>query len=323
MRTTRLEVVSFGEILWDVYETKPGVFERELGGAPANLSVSLARLGVRAAVIGGVGRDRFGDDLVQFLRANGVGTRFVVRFPSRTGLTFVSHDAEGEPSFLFYRHETADMSVTAKDVVPAMGDAVWALVGTSTLMHAHLRDGTHRFLQVARNSSAHLVVDLNVRAHLWKSAAGMRREIASVLGDAMLVKASAADLASLGVGDERAALAWTRKHAKKASIVITRGKGTATALYPHGSVDVPPRAVHCVDATGAGDAFLAGTLAALLAAKAVPGGAAWKSAEMWTRAVRVGHMLGAKAVSARGAVRGVTRLEKAVAALASLRRDFS
>ncbi|MDP9148984.1 MAG: PfkB family carbohydrate kinase, partial [Myxococcota bacterium] len=58
-----LDVICFGEILWDIFElgrrgTEPLAqrFRRELGGAPANVATGLARLGVRAAVVGGVGR---------------------------------------------------------------------------------------------------------------------------------------------------------------------------------------------------------------------------------------------------------------------------
>ena len=322
----KLDVISFGEVLWDVYETKPGTFMRELGGAPANLAVTLARLGVRAAVVGGVGRDRFGDDLEAFLKANGVDTRFLIRLPNRTGLAFVSRDENGEPTFLFYRHQTADMSIDEAHVTPAMTRATWALIGTSTLVpvglaQAGLAEATHRFVQNTRKSGAHLVVDLNVRAHLWKNESGMRRAIAGVLEHAMLVKASSADLAALDVGDERAGLAWTRKYARNATIVLTRGNASASAVGHHGAVDVATRPVRCVDATGAGDAFTAGVLASLLAAGAMPEAASWKSAKMWTRALAVGHMLGAKAVSKRGAVAGVVNLAKPLAALARLRNE--
>ena len=68
----RVDVACFGEILWDIFEAEPRAeepiawgFRRELGGAPANVATGLARLGVKASVIGGVGRDRFGDALLR------------------------------------------------------------------------------------------------------------------------------------------------------------------------------------------------------------------------------------------------------------------
>lgn len=307
---SRLDVVTFGEILWDVFEVARGSFSRELGGAPANVAVNLGALGIRNAVVGGVGRDRFGDDLALFLEQNHVDTRFVIRFPNRTGLTFVAHDAQGEPSFLFYRFQTADMAVRASHVSPAMGHAKWVLIGTSTLMSPALAKGTRAFLQNARKSSAHLVVDLNVRAHLWADRNGMRRAVASVLKDAMLVKASAADLAALGVGGETKALAWVRSHAKKATIVITRGRGSADAIGAHGKVSVRTEPKKCADATGAGDAFIAGVLATLITADASPTTEGWKNEGVWKRALQVGHTLGGVAISKRGSVSGITTMKK-------------
>ena len=141
-----MNVACFGEILWDIFQTGPSTFRRVLGGAPANVATGLARLGVQAGVVGGVGRDSFGDALLAHLANDGVDTHFVKRLPNRTGITFVTRDAHGEPSFLFYRHDSADLSVRAKHVVPAMGRARWALVGSSTLMTRDLARATTRFL---------------------------------------------------------------------------------------------------------------------------------------------------------------------------------
>src|SRR5579863_5063302 len=120
---SRLDVACFGEILWDIFETESRgrapiarTFRRELGGAPANVATGLARLGAKAAVVGGVGRDSFGQALVAHLAKDGVEVRFVVTLENRTGLTFVTRDAAGEPRFLFYRHDSADLSVRAKHV---------------------------------------------------------------------------------------------------------------------------------------------------------------------------------------------------------------
>src|SRR5437016_2342514 len=110
-RAARLDVVCFGEILWDIYErsgakkaalaaSRSGApraksepiareFRRELGGAPANVATVLARLGVRSAMVGGIGLDRFGEALTRHLEEDGVDTRYLVRLPERTGLTFV------------------------------------------------------------------------------------------------------------------------------------------------------------------------------------------------------------------------------------------
>jgi len=101
---------------------------------------------------------------------------------------------------------------------------------------------------------------------------------------------------------------WLADHAPKAVWIVTQGAKGASAIGDHGFVAMPAHKVKCVDATGAGDAFVAGVLAVLLAAKAIPGAPAWKDERVWSRALDVGHRLGAKAVAAVGAVTGVTNL---------------
>lgn len=320
----RVDVACFGEILWDIFEAEPRAeepiawgFRRELGGAPANVATGLARLGVKASVIGGVGRDRFGDALLRHLGADEVDTRHVVVLPNRTGLTFVTRDAKGEPSFLFYRHESADVSLTAAHVTPAMGRATWVLVGTSTIVAPGLARATAAFLRAAQRAGAHLIVDLNVRAHLWKSPVVMRRAIARLVRHASLVKASSADLEAL---DGKGGLAWLGAHAPHATWLVTRGEAPASAIGAHGEVTVPPPPSRCVDATGAGDAFLAGALATLIAAKATPGTLRWLAPDVWREALVVGHALAGKAISRPGAVRGLTGLAPVRARIERMKR---
>jgi fructokinase len=322
---TMFDVVCFGEILWDLFESTPRgrepvarTFRRELGGAPANVATGLSRLGARAAVVGGVGRDRFGAALVDHLERDGVDTRFVRQLPERTGLTFVVRDRRGEPEFIFYRQASADLAIRAEHVTPAMGRARWALVGTSTLMTPELAAATVRFLEVAARGDAHLFVDLNVRAHLWRDRRTMRDTIAALAGGASLIKASEADLREVAGGS--GGLKWLAKHAPQATWLVTRGAGVASATGEHGEVRLPALRARCVDATGAGDAFIAGALATLVAAGAAPGTPAWRDPSVWKAALRAGHIMGKKAVSLPGAVAGLVDLEGVRVVVESLRR---
>ena len=275
-----------------------------------------AYVAVSAGVVGGVGKDSFGDALLAHLRRDGVDTRFVKRLPNRTGITFVTRDAEGEPSFLFYRHDSADMAMKAADAKPRLARGAWALVGTSTLMSRELSDATFAFLRVARAGGASVFVDLNVRAHLWSSRAHMNAQIARVAKYADVLKASDADLEAVAAKGGRR---WLAKVAPDATWLLTHGAGGATAVGAHGEVFAKARRVRCVDATGAGDAFIAGTLAALLAAGAAPGTDAWQDAGNWASAIEVGHILGAKAVSRVGAVEGLVALGGARQKLRAIR----
>jgi fructokinase len=307
------DVVCFGEILWDIFEAEPRAgqpiaraFRAELGGSPANVAAGVARLGLRSAIVGAVGRDRLGQGLKRLLESEHVATDFVVELPNRTGLTFVIRDAEGEPEFLFYRHASADLAITAEHMTPAMGQARWGLVGTSTLVTPSLAEATRHFLDSVRINDGLLFVDLNVRPHLWADREVMRTAIANLLKDASVVKASEPDLEALA-GPH--GLPWLQEHASGATWILTRGAKGAEAIGAHGDITVPAASVRAIDATGAGDAFVAGVLAVLVESGTRPGDHRWKDAELWTRALEAGHMMGAKAVRSVGAVTGLTDLQ--------------
>ena len=75
------DVVCLGELLIDFVPTVTGTslidapaFKKAPGGAPANVAVGLARLGVASAFMGKVGDDPFGHFLAQTLADGGVDT---------------------------------------------------------------------------------------------------------------------------------------------------------------------------------------------------------------------------------------------------------
>jgi fructokinase len=310
------EVICFGEALWDLYEVERGAYRRELGGAQANVATGLARLGLSVAFMGAVGRDALGDALVEHLAADGVDVRPLRRLPGRTGITLVRVDARGQPQFTPYRERAADQALLPAHLEASAGTARWAVVGTNAPAPT-----TERFLRIAEQGGARLAVDLNVRPHLWPDARAMRSAIAALAGRASLVKASDADLRELR-GRAGGELRWLELHAPRATWIVTRGARQASAVGEHGEVRLSPAETRCVDAAGAGDAFLAGALATVVSARATPGSGAWRSPELWGLALRAGQVMARKAISRRGAVAGLVGLAgvRSIALLA--RRRF-
>jgi fructokinase len=173
------------------------------------------------------------------------------------------------------------------------------------MMTPPLAAATERFLAVAEEAKANIVVDLNVREHLWASKTQMREAVAQLVRRASIVKGSFADLVAL---TGRRDILWLADHAPKAAWIVTQGAKGASAIGAHGFVARKARKAKCVDATGAGDAFIAGVLAVLLAAGATPESAAWKDERVWGAALEAGHAMGAKAVSRLGSVAGLEGL---------------
>jgi fructokinase len=321
-----IDVSCFGEVLFDAFEadaktaTFPASrgFRLEQGGAPANLATGLARLGVRASIVGAVGADKFGEGLLSMLESDGVVTDHVQKLKARTGLAFVFRNEKGEPSFLFYREKTADMLLTESHVSAAAAKAKFGVVGTSTLIGKELHEATYKFADLVKKAKGTLVVDLNVRAHLWSNETEMKKQCAELVGRADVVKAAERDLEALA---GKRGISWLESHAKQATWLLTRGENGAAAVGKHGQVTSPTKRVRCIDATGAGDAFLAGALAVLVSADASPKTASWNDGKLWSRALEAGHMMGAKAVSSVGAVTGLIALDDVKAKMTAAKRS--
>jgi fructokinase len=192
--------------------------------------------------------------------------------------------------------------------------AAWAVLATATLLAADTSSQTLDFLDHASACGMRVAVDLNKRPFVFASPRARKAKLELLLSFAHLVKASDHDLEALS-GDGARAF-FEEKRREDGCIVFTHGVGGAEAVGPFGTVRVPARRARCVDATGAGDAFLAGVLAATLAA---PGERAWTSPTFWRRALEVGHLLGAKAVGALGATEGVRELDDVRGALGRIR----
>jgi fructokinase len=297
------------------------VFRRELGGAQANVATGLARLGVRVALVGAVGKDRLGRALTAHLAGDGVDVRHVESLRNRTGMTFVVRGARGEPEFLPYRERSADLALRPELLRLSAGRGSWAVVGTSTFLTEESTRATERFLALASKGGARLLVDLNVRAHLWRDARTMQDAVAGLAGQAAIVKASDADLRALGARGD--GLRWLEQNAARATWLVTRGAREATAIGEHGEASVPALRRRCVDATGAGDAFVAGALATVVAARAAPGSGAWRTPELWGWALRAGHIMASKAISRPGAVAGLIGLGEAKRLVERVRRRFA
>src|SRR5207237_2501014 len=138
-RMSAPDVLCFGEALVDLLPDQRGRlrdcerFEVHSGGAPANVAVGLARLGVPTAFCGVVGDDEFGQLLARKLRDEGVDTRLRFAAEARTGLWFVALDERGDRTFFSPGGlDSADKTISRQDALAApIPDARWLHCGSS------------------------------------------------------------------------------------------------------------------------------------------------------------------------------------------------
>lgn len=300
-------LLCLGEALIDFVADVSGVsladcpgFRKAPGGAPANVAVGAARLGTTAAFLGKVGADPFGQFLARTFADAGVDTRFVRFDPdTRTGLAFVSLQANGERDFVFYRNPSADM-LYRPDEVPdeAFVGCRACHFGSITLIQEPSLSATLHALRCARAEGALISYDPNLRPPLWPDLDTARARILEALPLADFVKVSREEAEFLyGPGTEPE---WEARllAAGPQLVAITDGEigctlatGTFRTIFPAFPVTV-------VDTTGAGDGFVAGVLVSLLERG---GFAGLDSAELH-RIARFASAVGALACTAKGAI---------------------
>ena len=300
------EIVCLGELLIDFVPTVTGVgldgaetFRKAAGGAPANVAVGLARLGVTSAFMGKVGEDGFGHFLADTLAQAGVDIGpLLFEAGAPTSLAFVSLAADGDRQFLFYRHHAADILFAPEDVDDAALQACRVLhYGSISLIAEPCRSATLHAIERAKVHGARRSYDPNLRLALWPDAAAARAGLLLGMQHAEIVKISAEEVEFLtGQPDlERGVRAlW---HDEMVLVAVTLGRDGSRWFTREGSGAVPGFSVATVDTTGAGDAFMAGLLA-----EWVRTGEPLVDRAALERVCRVGNAAGAITTTTRGAI---------------------
>jgi len=266
------DIITFGEALIDFVPTTNGVslsdattFIKAAGGAPANVAVGLARLGVSCGFMGQVGDDAFGHFLARTLHENNVDTTELKFSPqAHTALAFVSLKADGERDFMFYRHPSADMLYSPYQVNEEyVHRAQMFHFGSISLIGDPIRRATLFAVETAKKAGAVISYDPNLRLPLWRNAESAREGIMLGWKHANVIKVSDDEFDFLGGDAEKL---W---HDDLQLLIITRGKEGCTFFRLPKShrlrkSGVSGFKVESVDSTGAGDGFVAGLLSGLL-----------------------------------------------------------
>jgi fructokinase len=267
-----MDVVCLGEVLIDMFPAELGrglaevsAFRPKPGGAPANVAVSVARLGQESAFIGKVGDEDFGRFLAGVLRQERVdvsGMRYDQE--ARTGMAFIAMPDPNHYDILFYRNPGADMRLRADELDGGLLASARAFhFGSISLIQEPSRGATLEAVRIARDAGALISFDVNYRPDLWSRAEARQRVLATAPG-VDLLKVNEIELELL-TGDTNPATASRALLEMGPDLcVVTLGPEGSYFRVAEGGGDVPPFQVETVDATGCGDAFIAGLLCQLI-----------------------------------------------------------
>lgn len=266
------------------------------GGAPANVAVGVARLGVPSAFIGRVGKDPLGEFMRDTLIAEKVNTDFMYLDPDHRTSTVVVGLTDGERSFTFMVNPSADQFLSVADL-PQFQAGDWLHCCSIALINEPTRTATLTAMKNIKAAGGKVSFDPNLRESLWKSQAEMIEVVMQAVAFADVLKFSEEELTLLTHTDnlEKAFEKVTALYPEKL-IIVTLGKDGAL-YHLNGSKNiVAGKALQPVDTTGAGDAFVGGLLAGLAQ------NSNWQQIDRLEQIIRQANACGALATTAKGAM---------------------
>lgn len=256
------QIVVIGEALIDLIQRDDGTFEAKPGGAPANVSIALARLGTSVRFAGRMSTDKFGEKLHDWLSAEPIDLSLVEQTDDATSLAIATLDGSGKAGYSFYITNTADWGWQPGSFDALVAAPPAALVIGSVAMAKEPGCSVIESLAATLHAleSTTVIFDVNVRPGLGFDHTAEVSRIERQIGSAHIVKASDDDLIWLYPG--RPAEETARQWADEGHyVILTLGSAGASLFTPSGEVvTVSAPSIELVDSVGAGDSFLGATL---------------------------------------------------------------
>lgn len=230
------------------------------GGVGGNVATWLAKLGLRVALIGAVGSDYAGREVLGELERLGVDvSRVRVVEGEATGFMVVLVDRSGERTIVGSRGANSRLRVEREDLeLAAMARHVH--VSGYSMLNEDRGEGALSLLRAAVRAGVTTSVDLEGVAYGGPGAVSALRGLATYVTANPLEVAHAV---GAGVFDESAASRALELLGARAVVVKLGAEGCMIA-EPGRVHRVPAYKVEVVDTTGAGDAFNAGLIYGLL-----------------------------------------------------------
>ena len=296
---TPLAVLAVGEAMVELSASdEAGLWHLGYAGDTLNTAWYLRRLLPADQAIGyltRLGQGGFSRRLSEFIFDAGIVTDHVSTDPVREVGLYAIDLSAGERSFTYWRGQSAARGLAddPEALARAFGQAglIYLSGITAAILPPEGRDNLAAALTAARAKGARVVFDTNIRARLWPDHATLRAQITRFAGLADLVLPSL-DEETAHFGDATPQDCIARYLAAGAGQVVVKNGGGPVhyaGAEGEGCVADLPR-IQPVDTTAAGDSFNAGYLAARLTGQDI------------ATAIRAGHAVAQRVISARGAL---------------------
>ncbi|MBW3469528.1 5-dehydro-2-deoxygluconokinase [Arthrospiribacter ruber] len=323
-----MDVLTIGRSSIDLYSQQVGAdfvdikgFDAFVGGSPLNIATGCSRLGLKTALFTGVGQDKVGDFILNFLKNEKIITEYIPFIPgARSSAVILGIQPPDKFPLVYYRDNCADSKITIDHAMRVPYEKFRLIEVSGTALNIEPTRSTV-FFAIEQANKHHLptVLDIDFRADQWhdvrafglnirailpkiKIAIGTEEEIlAAMLKDPSQVTIEHQQISAPTItGDIE--LAINEILALGVEILLVKRGSNGVSIYEaNGRVtEVPGFPVVPLNVLGAGDAFASGFIYGFL--------------NGWTlyKACRMGNASGAQVVLQPGCANFMPTLEESL-----------
>ena len=257
---------------------KVHMFEKFVGGSPANIAVGVTRHGMKAGFLGKVSDDQFGDYVVDYFDEQGIDTSHITRCTNgeKLGLTFTEMLSPKESSILMYRNCIADLQLHVDDIDEEyIKNAKAILISGTALSESPSREAAIKAVMLAKKNDTKVIFDIDYREYNWKNSDEISIYYSIVAKEADIIMGSREEfdltekLIRPGMTDEESAALWQGYRAK--IVVIKHGMKGSTAYTCDGNhYAVKPFPTNALKGFGGGDGYASSFIRVLIDGCSVP-----------------------------------------------------
>ncbi len=236
-------------MLWDMLPTG-----KMPGGAPMNVAIHLKNFDNNATIISRVGTDDLGTELIDFIKGNGLNTKFIQQGQTHlTGVVKVNMDDKNNVSYKIVKPVAWDYILLEKEALVAVEKSDCFVFGSLSARSEQTFETLKKLLEIAPFK----VLDINLRPPYYD-----KETIEFLLNNTDLLKLNQLELDEISAwffqsGTIQENLAHISKIFKIKTICVTLGEDGAMLLHNNEFFRSEGFEVEVVDTIGSGDSFLA------------------------------------------------------------------
>jgi sugar/nucleoside kinase (ribokinase family) len=266
-----MDLLAIGEMVVDLisveetYDLRDAyTFRKYQGGAPANIARYVAKLGGKSAIISKTGVGTFGQFLKAELTRSGVLTDYLVQDQRvQTTVIFITRSKDVADSEAY---RSGDFALEPREIdAQAIQRSKVVHASTFALSREPCRSAVEKAFQLAQKHGKIISLDPNYNPAIWPQYQDAQDVLRRLFAYATISKPSLEDAQRVFGRGETPEAYIEAFHALGPQIVVFTMGADGIIVSEAGKMrHIPARPVEVVDATGAGDAFWAGFLIALL-----------------------------------------------------------